>query len=129
MLFRTLLLQRTRLPLQTTEVQWECGSQLDKLGRHPGSLPEIRQATFEGCRTLSGDCVTWTSLLELTMSVFLRCWHLAFLSTMVRNLLSTSPSSLRQPALPSPNAAHERCSVGKVTTSLGGSAASCSKAT
>ena len=120
MLFRTLLLERTRLPLQTTEVRWACGSQLDKLGRHPGSLPETSQATFEGCRTLSGDCVTWTSLLELTMSVFLRCWHLAFLSTTVRNLLSTSPSgsALRSAGPPvAQRSACQRCSVGKGTTS------------
>ena len=95
MLFRTLLLERTRLPLSDNRSSVGVRVPVGQVGQAPESLPEIRQATFEGCRTLSDDCVTWTSLLELTMSVFLRCWHLAFLSTMVRNLLSTPPSGLR----------------------------------
>ena len=34
-----MLLKRIRLPLQITETRCECGSQLDKLGRHQGACP------------------------------------------------------------------------------------------
>ena len=58
-LFRTLLLERMRLPLQITEARCECGSQLDKLGRHRGACPRsgrLRSRALPIERTLARVC-------------------------------------------------------------------------
>ena len=58
-LFRTLLLERMRLPIQVTESRCECGSPLDKLGRHRGGVPEVRKVAFQSLanRTHHGTSV------------------------------------------------------------------------
>ena len=58
-LFRTLLLERMRLPLQITEARCECGSQLDKLGRHRGACPRsgrLRSRALPIERTVARVC-------------------------------------------------------------------------
>ena len=59
LLFRTLLLERMKLPLQITEARCECGSQLDKLGPHRGACPRsgrLRSSSLPIERTLARVC-------------------------------------------------------------------------
>ena len=58
-LFRTLLLERTRLPIQVTESRCECGSPLNKLGRHRGACPRSRRLRSRALpteRTMARAC-------------------------------------------------------------------------
>ena len=57
-LFRTLL-ERMRLPIQITESRCECGSPLDKLGRHRGACPRsgrLRSRALPTERTMARVC-------------------------------------------------------------------------
>ena len=57
--FRTLLLERMRLPLEITEARCECGSQLDKLGRRRGACPRsgrLRSRALPIERTVARVC-------------------------------------------------------------------------
>ena len=58
-LFRTLPLERMRLPVQVTESRCECGSPLDKLGRHRGACPRsarLRSRALPTERTMARVC-------------------------------------------------------------------------
>ena len=55
-LFRTLVLERLRLPLEVVESQCECGTVLDTLGRHRAACPR------------SGRLRTWAGPPERTMA-------------------------------------------------------------
>ena len=50
-LFRTLVLERLRLPLDVTESKCECGCFLDHNWKAPGSLPEIWQTPHKSSRS------------------------------------------------------------------------------
>ena len=58
-LFRTLLLERMMLPIQVTESRCECGSPLDKVGRHRGACPRsgrLRSRALPTERTMARVC-------------------------------------------------------------------------
>ena len=57
--FRTLVLERMRLPLHVTEAKWECGADLDSLGRHRAACPRsgrLRTRALGPAKTLARIC-------------------------------------------------------------------------
>ena len=58
-LFRTLILERLRLPLHVTDVQCECGSTLDRMGRHRAACARsgrLKTRALPTERTLARVC-------------------------------------------------------------------------
>ena len=53
-LFRTLVLERLRLPLPVTEAFCECGSTPGCVGQAQGCLPKVRSVAGQGCRSGEG---------------------------------------------------------------------------
>ena len=123
-LFRTLLLERMRLPLQFTEAQCECGSQLAKLGRHRGACPRsgrLRSRALPMERTLARVCREAGATVRCNcrlrdMNVTVRADDERVLEVLASGLPLhqgaqlavdiTLRSPLTSAGLPSPNAAH-----------------------
>ena len=58
-IFRTLLLERLRLPLHITEARCECGARLDRTGRHRAACPRsgrLKRRAMPTERTLARVC-------------------------------------------------------------------------
>ena len=113
-LFRTLLLERMRLPLQITEARCECGSQLDKLGRHRGACPRFERTLARVCREAGASVRCKCRLRDMNVTVRaddervlevlasgLPLHHGAQLAVDI-----TLQSALTAAGLPSPSAAH-----------------------
>ena len=124
-LFRTLLLERLRLPVQVTEYCCEFGAPLDELGRHRKACPKSgrlrsrapakRNAPWHECAEKQDHCQMQLPIARHECrspgprtSAQSRWWRLVFLCTMVPNSLWTSRSdqhSQLQASSP-PNASH-----------------------
>ena len=78
-LFRTIVCERLRLPLQLTESRCECGAALDKCGRHRGACPRSGRLKSRAtapertlarvCREAGGTVRTHVKLRDLNTSV------------------------------------------------------------
>ena len=79
MLFKTIVCERLRLPLQLTESRCECGAALDKCGRHRGACPRSGRLKSRAtapertlarlCREAGGTVRTHVKLRDLNTSI------------------------------------------------------------
>ena len=102
-LFRALVMERLRLPLDITEARCECGCRLDFEGRHRGACPRSgrlrtravgpERSLARVCREAGASvrCNTKTWLSPLWMRGRLKCWPADFHCSTAHSWRLTSP--------------------------------------